>query len=110
VYPLVRLGQKVRRATRSSQQDLEHVTHLSAEAFSGHRIVKAFGAEAREAERFDRASWRLFRTNMRITSAVSALPPIMEFMGGLAMVGALWYGAGAISSGRMTVGELISFI
>jgi ABC-type multidrug transport system fused ATPase/permease subunit len=45
VYPLVRLGQSVRRTTRRSQEALEHMSHVSAEAFSGHRIVKAFGAE-----------------------------------------------------------------
>ena len=46
VYPLVRLGQRVRRTTRRSQEALEHLSHLSAEAFTGHRIVKAFGTEA----------------------------------------------------------------
>ena len=46
VYPLVRLGQRVRRSTRRSQEQLEHLSHLTAEAFTGHRIVKAFGARA----------------------------------------------------------------
>ena len=45
VYPLVRLGQRVRRSTRRSQEQLEHLSHLTAEAFTGHRIVKAFAAE-----------------------------------------------------------------
>ena len=54
VYPLVRLGQRVRRTTRRSQEQLEHLSHLTAEAFAGHRIVKAFGGERREAERFAR--------------------------------------------------------
>ena len=48
VYPLVRLGQRVRRTTRRSQEELEHLSHVTAEAFTGHRIVKAFGAEAHE--------------------------------------------------------------
>ena len=70
VYPLVRLGQRVRRTTRRSQEELEHLSHVTAEAFTGHRIVKAFGAEAREARRFQRASQRLYRTNMKVTSAL----------------------------------------
>src|SRR5262245_20499937 len=64
VYPLVRLGQRVRRTTRRSQEAQEHMSHVSAEAFAGHRIVKAFGAEAREADKFESASGRLYRTNM----------------------------------------------
>ena len=45
VYPLVRLGWRVRRTTRRSQEALESLSHISAEAFTGHRIVKAFGTE-----------------------------------------------------------------
>jgi subfamily B ATP-binding cassette protein MsbA len=110
VYPLVRLGQSVRRTTRRSQEALEHLTHVSAEAFSGHRIVKAFGAEGREANKFEQASRHLYRTNMRVTSALSVLPPLMEFMGGLAFVGALYYGSQEISSGRLTPGDFVAFV
>ena len=49
LYPLVRLGRRVRRTSRRSQEALEQMSHVSAEAFTGHRIVKAFGAEEREA-------------------------------------------------------------
>jgi ATP-binding cassette, subfamily B, bacterial MsbA len=110
VYPLVRLGQSVRRTTRRSQEALEHMTHVSAEAFSGHRIVKAFGAEQREADKFEAAARHLFRTNMRVTSALSVLPPLMEFMGGVAFVGALWVGSQEISSGRLTPGDFVRFV
>src|SRR4051794_28186101 len=89
IYPLVRLGQRVRRSTRRSQEHLEHLSHLTAEAFSGHRIVKAFGAERHEAARFAVASDRLYRTNLKITSTVSVLPPMMEFLGGVAVVALL---------------------
>src|SRR5262249_41741071 len=86
VYPLIRLGQRVRKTTRRSQEELAHVTHVATEAFAGHRIVKAFGAEGKEATRFGQASERLYRTYMKVMAAVSALPPLMEFIGGLAAV------------------------
>ena len=110
VYPLVRLGQRVRRTTRRGQEQLEHVTHLAAEGFTGHRIVKAFGAEARETARFSQASEMLYRTNMRITGALSALPPLMEFIGGMAAVAALWYGSHEIAIGRLTAGQFTAFL
>ena len=110
VYPLVRLGQRVRRSTRRSQEHLEHLSHLTAEAFSGHRIVKAFGAERHEAERFAVASDRLYRTNLKITSTVSVLPPMMEFLGGMAVIGLLWYGRKQIASQLTTTGEFLAFI
>jgi subfamily B ATP-binding cassette protein MsbA len=110
VYPLVRLGQRVRRTTRRSQEALAQITHVSAEAFTGHRIVKAFGAEAREAGKFARASQHLYRTSMKVTSVLSALPPLMEFIGGVALAAALWYGSQEISSGRLTTGDFVGFI
>ncbi len=110
VYPLVRLGQRVRKVTRRGQEELEHVTHLSAEAFTGHRIVKAFGAEAREAKRFRGASMSLYVTYMRVTAALSALPPLMEFIGGLAAVAAIWYGSQQIRAGQLTTGDFTAFL
>ncbi len=110
VYPLVRLGQRVRRTTRKSQEALQQLSHISAEGFTGQRIVKAFGAEQRESERFARAGHQLFRTNMKVTAALSSLPPLMEILGGFAMAGALWYGSREIASGQLTIGELTSFI
>jgi subfamily B ATP-binding cassette protein MsbA len=109
-YPLARLGQRVRQTTRRGQLELEHVTHLSAEAFAGHRIVKAFGAEAREAARFARATDSFFRTNMKIRGAMAALPPLMEFIGGLAAIGALWYGQREIRSHTLSLGDFASFL
>ena len=110
VYPLIRLGQRVRRTTRRSQEALQVLSHISAEAFTGQRIVKAFGNEKKEADRFARASDQLFRINMKVTAALSSLPPLMELLGGFGMAAALWYGSREIASGRLTIGELTSFI
>ncbi len=110
VYPLVRFGQRVRSTTRRSQEDQEHISHLANEAFTGHRIVKAFGAEEFEQTKFTEASHKLFRTNMKVTSAVSALPPIMEIIGGFAIVGLLWYGLREIENGVMSPGDFGSFL
>ena len=110
VYPLVRLGQRVRRTSRRVQEELAYLSHITIEAFAGHRIVKAFGAEDHETARFKRATERLYRTNLKVTSTVSVLPPLMEFLGGVAIVGLIFYGSRKISSGDMTQGDFIAFV
>jgi subfamily B ATP-binding cassette protein MsbA len=110
VYPLVRLGQRVRSTSRRSQEHLETISHVAQEAFSGHRIIKAFGTEAKEAARFAQAADRLYRTQMKVVSALSSLPPMMELLGGIAMAGALWYGSDQIARGRLTPGEFVAFV
>jgi subfamily B ATP-binding cassette protein MsbA len=110
VYPLVRLGWRVRRTTRRSQEALEHLTHMGVEAFTGHRIVKAFGTEGHETEKFRRAAYGLFRTNMKVTAALSSLPPLMELIGGVGMALALIYGSKQVTANLMTPGEFFSFM
>ncbi len=110
VYPLVRLGQRIRRTARRSQEAQEHMTHVGAETFAAHRIVKAFGAEEREAGRFRQALLSLYRTNMRVVRALSVMPPAMELLGGIGMAAALWYGSQQIAAGRLTPGEFTTFL
>jgi subfamily B ATP-binding cassette protein MsbA len=110
VYPLVRLGWRVRKTTRRSQEALEHLTHMGVEAFTGHRIVKAFGTEGHETEKFRRAAYGLFRTNMKVTAALSSLPPLMELIGGVGMALALIYGSVQVTANMMTPGEFFSFM
>jgi len=110
VYPLIRLGQRVRRTTRRSQEALEQLSHLSSEAFTGHRIVKAFGMEKHEADKFTRAGHHLFRTNMKVTAALATLPPLMELLGGVGMAAALVYGSAQIADDRLTTGQFALFI
>ena len=48
--------------------------------------------------------------NMKVTSSVSALPPLMEWLGSFAIVGVLWYGSREIASGALTEGEFTLFV
>jgi len=110
VYPLIRLGQRVRRTTRRSQEAIEQLSHLSTEAFTGHRIVKAFATEGHEADKFNRAGDHLFRTNMKVTAALSSLPPLMELIGGIGMAAAIVYGSSQIAQHRLDTGAFALFM
>jgi subfamily B ATP-binding cassette protein MsbA len=109
-YPLVRLGRRIRAGSETSLRRWRDISEILQETISGFRVVKAFGMEGFEIARFRRAAWRLFTVNMRITRTTAVLPPLMEFVGGLALIGALFYGSHAIRSGRLTTGEFTSFL
>ena len=112
VHPLVRFGKRIRSTTRRSQEELEHLTHVTAEAFAGHRIVKAFGAEAHEEGRFRTAAQQVYRTNLRVTRTLAVLPSLMELLGGAAVVMLIWYGKQQITSDppQLTIGEFTTFV
>jgi subfamily B ATP-binding cassette protein MsbA len=110
IHPLVRLGKRVRRTTRRSQEELEQLTHVTAEAFTGHRIVKAFGAEQHEAGRFGRAAHQVYRTNLKVTSTLAVLPSLMELVGGAAVVFLVWYGRQQVAANELTAGDFLLFV
>ena len=112
VHPLVRFGKRIRSTTRRSQEELEHLTHVTAEAFTGHRIVKAFGAEGHEERRFRAAAHQVYRTNLRVTRTLAILPSLMELLGGAAVVMLIWYGKQQITATppQLTIGEFTTFV
>ncbi|MEE9263205.1 MAG: ABC transporter ATP-binding protein [Vicinamibacteria bacterium] len=110
IYPLVRLGRRLRKTSDTGLQRWRDISNILQETISGSRIVKAFRMEEFETKRFAEASEGLFKTNMRITEVVSLLPPLMELVGGVAIAAAIWYGSAMISIGELTPGEFTSFV
>ncbi len=110
IVPLVRLGQRLRAGNETSLRRWRDISEILQETISGFRVVKAFGMEGFEIARFRRAAARLFHVNMRITRTSAILPPLMEVVGGFALVGALFYGSHSIRSGHLTPGAFVSFL
>jgi ATP-binding cassette, subfamily B, bacterial MsbA len=108
--PLIRLSRRLRASSETSLRRWRDISEILQETISGFRIVKAFGMEDFEIERFRKASVRLFHVNMRITRTTAFLPPLMEGVGGLAMVAALFYGSHEIAMGRLTPGDFTAFL
>jgi subfamily B ATP-binding cassette protein MsbA len=109
-YPLIRLGKRLRSSSETSLRRWRDISEILQETISGFRIVKAFGMEPFEIARFRRAASRLLHVNLRITRTTAFLPPLMEAVGGLALVCALFYGSYEIKHGLLTPGRFVSFL
>jgi subfamily B ATP-binding cassette protein MsbA len=110
LHPLIWLGRKLRSSNETSLRRWRDISEILQETISGFRVVKAFGMERFETDRFRRAAARLFHVNMRITRTTAVLPPLMEAVGGLALIAALSYGSYAIEHKQMTTGAFTSFM
>ena len=110
LHPLLRLGQRLRASNETSLRRWKDISEILQETISGFRVVKAFGMEGFEIARFRRAAARLLNVNMRITSTTAILPPLMEGVGGLALIGALYYGSWSIQSNHLTTGSFVAFL
>ena len=108
--PLIQLGRRLRSSNESSMRRWKDIANILQETFSGFRVVKAFGMEAFEKARFEKALERLQGVTLRMTRTTAFLPPFMEAVGGVSVVVVLGYGTWAISKGHMTVGSFTSFL
>jgi subfamily B ATP-binding cassette protein MsbA len=107
---LSKFSKRFRRASTQMQEQIGLLTTHLHETIAGIRIVKAFGMESYESERFASRNRQLFNSLMRgiKTSAVSH--PVMEFITMLGTSMVIFVGGYWIIRGAMTVGEFFSFL
>jgi len=104
------IGRRLYRINKRSQEKVAELNVLLHEAFSGMKIVKAFGREGHEAERFDRVNRRLLDLALKDHRTDEITEPLMEILAAFGIMGALWYGGHQVISGAMTPGDFFSFI
>lgn len=81
MIPIVVFNRKIRRSSREAQTLLAEQTQIMSEAFTGHRIVKAYNLEPVVAGQFQSAARRFVSQYMRIIRAGSIPGPLIEFFG-----------------------------
>lgn len=109
-YPILRLGKRLRRVSHSTQDHLGSLTGFLAQIFQGIRIVKAYGAEDHECDRARASIHRIFQFLHKASLTRALSHPIVETVGGLAIMGVIAYGGYQVMEGDRTTGEFVSFI
>jgi len=110
LYSSRKIGRKVRSTTRGGQDKLAEIQNILHETITGNRIVKAFGMENWELERFRGAARRLFRANLRLVAAFAISSPLMDILGSIAIALLLLMGRDAINKHVFTAGTFLAFI
>ena len=103
------IGRRLYRINKRSQEKIAELNVLLHEGLAGTKIVKAFGREAHEAERFERVNRRLLALALKDHRTDEITDPLMEVLAALGIVGALWYGGHQVIVGAMTPGDFFSF-
>jgi subfamily B ATP-binding cassette protein MsbA len=110
VLPITRLSRKIKRFTKRGQVTTGSLTTLLQESIQGNRIVKAFGMEQYEIERFGQENHRLFRHSLRVSRTKAVLGPAMELLASFAIGAVVWYGGSSVIEGGRTQGEFMAFM
>jgi subfamily B ATP-binding cassette protein MsbA len=110
LWPTARLGKRIRRTSRRTQDAAGELNQVLQEAIAGHQVVKAFGAEKYEGKRFRAAADRLLRANLRYVMIQGIPSPLIEMMGALTFVGLLWFGREEIKNHVLEPEAFMSFL
>ena len=105
-----RIGRGVRQTTRKGQDKLAEIQNILHETITGNRIVKAFGMELWEMNRFRRAARRLFQANLKSVSVQAISSPLMDALGSVAIALLLLLGRWRIKEHAMTAGSFVTFL
>ena len=105
-----RIGRRVRTTTRTGQDKLAEIQNILHETITGNGIVKAFGMERWEMNRFRGAARRLFSANLKSVSVASISSPLMDAIGAAGIALLLRLGREQIKSHAMTEGSFIAFL
>ena len=108
--PIIALGNRVRKRSKRAQRQVGEVTSFLSEGFQSARIVKAYGLENYQKQRADKGFIERSRLFLKVLKDKAAVDPILEIAGGVAIAGILGFSAWRISSGSVTLGDLLGFI
>ena len=110
VYPIVRIGQRMRKVSTSTQTEMGELTTILDETFRGARHVRAYGMENYEIGRASAAIEKIFALMQKAARVRSITHPVMETLGGIAIAVVILYGGAQVLAGGTTPGTFFSFI
>lgn len=110
VYPIKRLGKRMRKIARGMQEELGGFTVRLDETFQNARIIKSYCREGYEISRARCIIDRFLALYKKAAYVESASSPIMEALGTISVAMVILYGGMQVFEGRTTPGAFFSFI
>ena len=110
IYPIAKLGRRMRKVSTSALNELGLFTARLNEAFQGARHVKAYNREDFEAERTDRLIESVFRLIFKSHRVRAVASPLMETLGGIFVAVLILYGGWQVIQGALTPGAFFAFV
>ena len=110
MLPILRIGKLIRKLSRKSQEKVADVSSILHETISGIRIVKAFGMENYEINRFRSESNIFSKIMIKSAKREAFLGPLTELAGVLLAAFVVYVGAKRVLIGTMTLGEFVLFL
>jgi subfamily B ATP-binding cassette protein MsbA len=110
LVPTARIGRRIRRTSRRSQDQAAELNEILQETLSGHQVVKAFAMEQFESRRFRQTAQGLLKINLKYVRQQALASPLIELFGAITIVLLLTYARTQIKTHQLTAGQFTSFV
>ena len=110
VYPVVKIGKRLKSLSKQAQEKSGDITVTLHETISGIRVVKAFSMEGYEANKFAGQNQFFYKLAMKSVKRMTVVSPITEFVGILCIAIILWIAGKRILSGELSAGAFVTFL
>jgi subfamily B ATP-binding cassette protein MsbA len=110
IYPILKLGQKMKKVTYNTQEAIGFFTTELSQIFQSIRVVKSYTNENHEITRSKQTIDNIFKLVYKAARVRCAAHPIIETLGGIAIISVIAYGAIQVAHHDRTTGDFISFM
>ena len=110
VLPVSKISRKLRSLSRQGQEILGNINSTIIESFSGIKVVRAFGMEPRELEKFQLDNNNYLGVMKKNVKYVEITSPFLEVLGVVSAAFILWYGGSQVLNGDISQGTFLAFI
>ena len=106
VWPSMRMGRRVRKLSRASQDRVADASAIASEVLNAIPVVQSYTAEVRESARFSESTQYAFMTAVNRTKARAVLVGFIIMATSAALLWGLYEGTLAVQAGTLSAGEL----
>ena len=106
---VVVIRKRLRRMGRRMQESMGDINNVLGESIHNHKLIKLYGGQIQEAERFWNASDNSRRFFMKYAIAAVTSSPAIQLIAAIALSAIVYIASLQATSGALTVGEFISF-
>ena len=110
IYPISRIGKRLRKISKSTQIGFGILTKRLSESLQGIKTIKSFNAEFIEQNKVEKEVDNIFQLTYKSSKVNSISRPLMETLGGLAIAIIIYVGGSQVISGTTTPGTFFSFL
>ncbi len=104
------VNKRFRRYSTRIQNSMGDVTQVAEEIIGGHRVVKIFGGQGYETDRFEEVNEKNRKLHMRLVATKAASIPLVQFIAGLGIAGIVYFATLPNVLDQITVGAFVSFL